>query len=501
MTSYKAFHSQLTSIMEALTKAAVAEICELVDDSYAVLQLEISRSHKENEALRRKLELIETIIARGHRGSVAMLDYGGPEVEAGGGLMDFTLECALPSGVGAKQPKASSVKRRGRVPALETTTDMNPATEEDSMSAAAEEPNDQDVVLIKEETPKVEVNDSDATEELLLNEDGTEVQPSEADDSDEGPSGMMISTSAGDMRLWDQNSNGLSERGVDRQDSHSAQESPGPAGPAESSSSDVVFDLESDCEAPSTAPLRKPFFLGSGGSAASLPGTSELKRGVSLISPLPYDTELDLCSSWASQGLPSMVPVPHRPYLKPDHRPTLLDKVSDLSAAGFPLALGLGGSRLDPLDLNRYCRDRRFVCSYCGKCFTSSRSLETHVRVHTGERPYSCAQCGKRFTQSGHLKTHQSVHTGERPFACQHCGKRFAGKQNLRIHQQKHHPAEQGAAPALLIVNCLNCLGTEATQDYNLIQINPYLKQSVVVSPRQDFRTERRQIPVAHRHL
>ena len=97
-------------------------------------------------------------------------------------------------------------------------------------------------------------------------------------------------------------------------------------------------------------------------------------------------------------------------------------------------------------ELNQPCRERRFVCSCCGKGFTSSRSLETHMRVHTGERPYGCPQCGKRFTQSGHLKTHQSVHTGERPFACQHCRKRFAGKQNLRIHQQKHHPAERGGA-------------------------------------------------------
>lgn len=89
MTSRRAFHSQLTSIMEALTKAAVAEICELVDGSHAVLQLEIVRSHKENEALRRKLELIETIIARGHRGSVAMLEA------SGGGLMELTAgECS-----------------------------------------------------------------------------------------------------------------------------------------------------------------------------------------------------------------------------------------------------------------------------------------------------------------------------------------------------------------------------------------------------------------------
>lgn len=251
---------------------------------------------------------------------------------------------------------------------------------------------------------------------------------------------MMTSTSAADMRSWDQTSDELSAR-VERHESYSAPGSPGPAGGAGRNSTDEVFDLasDSDCEAPSAAPQRKLFLLGSGGSS-SLPGTSELKRGVSLITSVPYDTDTDLCSSWTNQGLPSMISAPHLPYLKRDHRPT------DLNAAGFPLALGLRGTRLDPLDLNRYCRDRRFVCSYCGKYFTSSRSLETHVRVHTGERPYSCAQCGKRFTQSGHLKTHQSVHTGERPFACEHCGKRFAGKQNLRIHQQKHHLAE-GAAP------------------------------------------------------
>ncbi|KAK2822795.1 hypothetical protein Q5P01_022860 [Channa striata] len=431
MTSYKAFHAQLTSIMEALTKAAVTEICELVDDSYAVLQLEIARSHKENEALKRKLELIETIIARGHRGHAAVMDADYEEADEG--LLDFTVE------------RKASLKRSGW--ALEATAEVTAATKEDAASAAAQEPSDQDVVLIKEETAKEEVHSKAGTGELLLNEDGTEVRPSEADDSD-GPPEMIISTSAADMRPWDQNCNELSER-VEQRGSHSAPGSPGLARGTESNSLDVVLDLasESDSEAQSAAPARKAFLLRSGVSPASLPGTSELKRGVSLITSLPYDAELDLCSTWSNQGLPSMVPVPHRPYLKPDHQPAHLDKVSDMNAANFPLALGIGGSRLDPLDLNRYCRDRRFICSYCGKCFTSSRSLETHVRVHTGERPYSCAQCGKRFTQSGHLKTHQSVHTGERPFACEHCGKRFAGKQNLRIHQQRHHLAEQGAAP------------------------------------------------------
>ncbi|XP_058483332.1 protein krueppel-like [Solea solea] len=436
MTAYQAFHAQLTSVMEALSKAAVAEICAVVEDNYAVLQLEVSRSRSENEALRRKLRAVETILARGHRGGGAMLDDSGPEADVGGGMMDFTVECVLSSGAGVKTANPSSLKRcHAWFSASDTSTDVNSATKEDLTSAAADddEAHDQDVVVIKEEAVKEEVND----EELLLSEDGMEAPLSE-DNSEEGPSGMT--SAASDLRSWDQAGNRPS-------DSVSALESPGPAEVTEGDSSDVVFDLasESDCEAPPTALVRKQFFLRSGGgSPVSCPGTSELK----VSGAVHYDTELDLCSSWSSQNLASATPMTHHPFLKPDHRPTLLDKMSDLNTAGFPLALGLGGSRLDPLDLNRYCRDRRFACSYCGKCFTSSRSLETHVRVHTGERPYSCAQCGKRFTQSGHLKTHQSVHTGERPFACEHCGKRFAGKQNLRIHQQKNHRGQQEVTAA-----------------------------------------------------
>lgn len=63
MANYRAFHTQLATIMETLTRAAVVEICELVDEGYAVLHIEISRHQKENEELRRKLQLIESIVA------------------------------------------------------------------------------------------------------------------------------------------------------------------------------------------------------------------------------------------------------------------------------------------------------------------------------------------------------------------------------------------------------------------------------------------------------
>lgn len=72
--SSKALHEQLSIIMGALTKAAVAEICELVDEGYAVLQMEITRSHKENEDLKKKLHLIESIVVRGSGGKAAELE-------------------------------------------------------------------------------------------------------------------------------------------------------------------------------------------------------------------------------------------------------------------------------------------------------------------------------------------------------------------------------------------------------------------------------------------
>lgn len=67
MTRFAPFRAQLTSIMEALGRAAVAEVCGLLEDSYAAFQLQLRRSHEENRALRRELELLQDLLARGVR--------------------------------------------------------------------------------------------------------------------------------------------------------------------------------------------------------------------------------------------------------------------------------------------------------------------------------------------------------------------------------------------------------------------------------------------------
>ncbi|KAK6324822.1 hypothetical protein J4Q44_G00041640 [Coregonus suidteri] len=79
MANCMVFHTQIASIMEVLANAAVADICKLVDDDYAVFRLEITQSQKENRALRRKLQLLELKVAResvlaSHPSSVKILD-------------------------------------------------------------------------------------------------------------------------------------------------------------------------------------------------------------------------------------------------------------------------------------------------------------------------------------------------------------------------------------------------------------------------------------------
>lgn len=46
----------------------------------------------------------------------------------------------------------------------------------------------------------------------------------------------------------------------------------------------------------------------------------------------------------------------------------------------------------------------------CNKGFSTSSSLNTHKRIHSGEKPHQCLVCGKKFTASSNLYYHRMTH-------------------------------------------------------------------------------------------
>uniref|UniRef100_H2MGN2 C2H2-type domain-containing protein n=1 Tax=Oryzias latipes TaxID=8090 RepID=H2MGN2_ORYLA len=78
-------------------------------------------------------------------------------------------------------------------------------------------------------------------------------------------------------------------------------------------------------------------------------------------------------------------------------------------------------------------------CGVCGRVFSSSAALETHVSLHELNKPFSCSLCGKSFLDSAGLKRHGRVHRNGRIHVCHLCGKGFVYKFGLSKHLEMVH--------------------------------------------------------------
>lgn len=81
---------------------------------------------------------------------------------------------------------------------------------------------------------------------------------------------------------------------------------------------------------------------------------------------------------------------------------------------------------------------KSFLCSICGKNFTTKHSLTEHINAHSGIKPYSCDICDKSFSYESALRDHKLSHKETKSFWCKHCQKGFTQRSGLKMHMRTH---------------------------------------------------------------
>ncbi|XP_049756543.1 zinc finger and BTB domain-containing protein 32 [Elephas maximus indicus] len=86
-------------------------------------------------------------------------------------------------------------------------------------------------------------------------------------------------------------------------------------------------------------------------------------------------------------------------------------------------------------------RVRPYSCSVCGKRFSLKHQMETHYRVHTGEKPFSCSLCPQRSRDFSAMTKHLRTH-GAAPYRCPLCLAGCPSLASMQAHMRGHSPSQ-----------------------------------------------------------
>ncbi|XP_055765344.1 B-cell lymphoma 6 protein-like isoform X2 [Salvelinus fontinalis] len=477
MANCMVFHTQIASIMEVLANAAVAEICKLVDDDYAVFRLEISESQKQNRALRRKLQFQELKVARervlassvkildrgmtrggrhltgGHRSFVKSVGHNTWRddqpiiVDEGSGTSTqhvIMIESAEAAGPGVKQERSEGEEdpRHSRDIQTVSATGVAPPVATEDPTTIPAQPKTQCSITEVSGTPNAALKSETDTETLTgLGQLGCPPAPRSENLLYGSPRTVLSHQDSGDSLQTgnDPSSSYATETemipddmpvGLDTQTNPTRGEmnryssSVYSEGCLEKKGEDIVVDavtvkVEGDALTWNVdeTHLREGHSLGNTSDFLDYRESLETNLNVVTHSPLLTFRDRD----------------PESTSMKPSdsHGRILFDQVLNSNKRIRAKAQGGGATTGNS-------KEKRFLCMFCNKGFSCPQKVEIHQRVHTGEKPFSCTQCHMRFAQACTLKRHQMVHTGEKPFSCTQCHMRFAQAGNLKMHLKVH---------------------------------------------------------------
>ncbi|XP_061100345.1 chorion transcription factor Cf2-like isoform X2 [Conger conger] len=502
MSNCVSFHTQLASIMEVLANAAVAEICKLVDDGYAVLRLEVSESRIENKALKRKLQMMEMRLARD-----ASVKIRPDRTELCSALRQAARGKFTPYHEGSF-PGAQRVfsKHTDRVLTRDGEADVT-AADADGAATHPVVTWDECIDLEEERTDSLPVKEEKQEEEseplkglhgeiVDLGADGGRRSPAavvqtgrgrgtdELTDSEQHRTRRSVWEVSGlESLLKAEEDNDsvatkrLQDRGYERslgpecvmseRNSHLGtyfSQEDGDTGDSSCLYDAAAILAQAKSQSGSAAEE------GSGNSVSSL-SSLDWKTDVVVVDSVPVKEEAEMQAAWSREAFSESGRSPLRGFgdcregeeALPEHiiHPCPVKAQTparrETAAAKFGAVevherapLGNSLAAAEPADTHTLrvgSREKRFFCKFCGKGFSCPKKVEIHQRVHTGEKPFSCAQCRKQFAQAGNLKRHQRVHTGEKPFSCTQCEKRFSHLHQLKMHQKVHTGERPYACP------------------------------------------------------
>nr|XP_005160138.1 zinc finger protein 239 isoform X2 [Danio rerio] len=423
MANIITFQTQITSVIEVLANAAVAEICKLVEDSYADLQLEISQTQKENSLLKKRLKMIEirdSFYRRANKlrnESTALNKTSVREKQSGRISVKVSSVCS-----GANHEE-------GHVRSSNSSVLQQQQRLDQQAYHQSVEDGEPDVLIIKEERPE-----NTRCEQSEREKQTTENHKDEALNKSSG-----VCVAGHRENFIDQNTVQHCHQESDAIQPDLLQDENTEVNAIDEDTHLLNGDtrMERRCDGEVDSNLQPVSSYASWVSrrfdaSANHPSytESECNGGPSVNQYLMYRGSTDPMCSYATPINSNSLSVSNiEGHLTHDNE----GNISQSEQPPFTPCFSFKQS-----DSPHMQRKDRFMCKHCGKVFSQPGTLLLHQKLHTRERLHNCTLCGKRFSQASSLKRHHSIHRGEKPFRCQHCGKHFSDQSNLKKHVTVH---------------------------------------------------------------